>query len=378
MVGVLPQNFLTQWSMQIGSAALVMLLSLGLADVINTMRNELAIYNTELESLVDKRTKELRNTLEQVQTLKTQQDGDYFLTSLLAQPLGANNTSGELVDVQFNVKQKKQFKFKKWEAEIGGDICIAHSVSIKERPCTVFLNADAMGKSIQGAGGALVLGAVFQAIIERTKLSLDTRNLFPERWLKNAFIELQKVFESFDGTMLISMVLGLVDDISGLMYFINAEHPYTILYREKNASFIEDELVLHKLGIRSLEEKIFVKTFQLQPNDVVFLGSDGRDDILLGQDEEGSRIVNEDETLFLRIVEEGDGQSDKICATLLEQGELTDDFSLLRISYREKEVALDKPLDDELQALLRESKNHRRNGDYKSALEILEKKQFAC
>jgi methyl-accepting chemotaxis protein len=39
--GILPANFLTQWSIQIGSALVVVLLSFGLADKINTMRREL-------------------------------------------------------------------------------------------------------------------------------------------------------------------------------------------------------------------------------------------------------------------------------------------------------------------------------------------------
>ena len=53
---------------------------------------------------------------------------------------------------------------------------------------TVFLNADAMGKSMQGAGGALVAGAVFNSIIERTMLSPTVQNQYPERWLKNSFV----------------------------------------------------------------------------------------------------------------------------------------------------------------------------------------------
>jgi hypothetical protein len=33
------------------------------------------------------------------------------------------------------------------------------------------MNADAMGKSMQGAGGALVLGAVLEAIVDRTMIT---------------------------------------------------------------------------------------------------------------------------------------------------------------------------------------------------------------
>ncbi len=47
--GILPSNFITNWSIQIGSAMAVILLSLSLADRINTMRQDMACMNTDLE-----------------------------------------------------------------------------------------------------------------------------------------------------------------------------------------------------------------------------------------------------------------------------------------------------------------------------------------
>ena len=78
---------------------------------------------------------------------------------------------------------------------------------MKGKPHTVFLNADAMGKSMQGAGGILVLGSVFHSVIERTKLSPKEADVFPEHWLNYTFVELHRVFEVFDGSMLISLVM---------------------------------------------------------------------------------------------------------------------------------------------------------------------------
>lgn len=56
----------------------------------------------------------------------------------------------------------------------------------------------------------LLLGAVFGSIIERSRIDENLRNYSPEKWLKNSFIELHRIFESFDGSMLVSLVLGLV------------------------------------------------------------------------------------------------------------------------------------------------------------------------
>ena len=53
-----------------------------------------------------------------------------------------------------------------------------------------------MGKSIQGAGGALALGVVFKSILSRNKILSGEENIFPERWLKQSYQELQSIFES--------------------------------------------------------------------------------------------------------------------------------------------------------------------------------------
>ena len=63
-----------------------------------------------------------------------------------------------------------------------------------------------MGKSIQGAGGVLVLGTVFKSIIQRTNSTDYGKTVYPEKWLKDAFVEMHKAFVSFDGSMLMSFV----------------------------------------------------------------------------------------------------------------------------------------------------------------------------
>ena len=336
-------------------------------------KQKLQDYAENLEEKVEERTQELQETLNEVQALKRQQDGDYFLTTLLIKPLGVNQSHSETTNVDFLIKQKKEFEFRHWKNDIGGDINIAHNINLKGKPHIVFLNADAMGKSMQGAGGALVLGAVFHSIIERTKLSSTAQDLYPERWLRNAFIELHKVFVSFDGSMLISLVMGLLDESSGLMYYMNAEHPWTILYRDGKASFIENELDYRKLGTTGVESELAVRTFQLQPRDVILLGSDGRDDILMGTDEEGTRIINEDENQILSLIERADGDLDELFTVIQRVGELTDDLSMLRLGYKETDDSHHKPLvGDQIQPLIRDANVAIKKGDLEAAVRHLE------
>jgi serine phosphatase RsbU (regulator of sigma subunit) len=298
---------------------------------INQSKGKIQEYADHLEDMVKDRTEELRTSLEQVQALKNQQDADYYLTTLLILPLRVNQANNRSINVQFIVRQKKQFMFRQWEVEIGGDICIAHSVQLLGRSFTVFLNGDAMGKSIQGAGGALVLGAVFQSIIERTRISDMVKNFTPEQWIKNTFIELSKVFLSFDGATYASLVLGAIDEASGIMHYINADHPPMVLYRNGKAEFIDTEVRLKKLGFAIPEETVSVRELQLMPHDIVVAGSDGRDDLLLMESED--KNIYADEGQFLQRVQEAEGNLEGILEGLIRTGKLTDDLSLLRIRY---------------------------------------------
>lgn len=341
---------------------------------IRAAKARLQKHADELEQKVEDRTRELREILEEVQKLKNQQDGDYFLTSLMIKPLAANNVHSENIAVDFFVRQKKKFAFRKWKEEIGGDICSAHTIELKGRKHTVFLNADAMGKSMQGAGGALVLGAVFESVIDRTMLAQNYQDQYPERWLKNVFIDLQRIFESFDGSMLISAAIGLIDDETGLMYYINAEHPWTAMLRDGKATFIEKELTFRKLGTTGMSGQIYVQTFQLRPGDILFAGSDGRDDLLLGYDKDNNRIINEDENLFLEFIEKSRGDMEKLVELIISHGELTDDLSLVRVSYDPQKAPLNQVTRDRtVEQYLNEAIPLVKNGEFGKAIPLLEK-----
>ncbi|PJZ69608.1 stage II sporulation protein E [Leptospira perolatii] len=346
-----------------------------MARSIQAARKKLQQYAESLEEKVKERTRELEQTLGEVRELKQQQDGDYFLTSLLIKPLGSNKANGENVNVDFLLEQKKKFTFRNYKDEIGGDLNIANHIQLRGNSYTVFLNADAMGKSMQGAGGALVLGAVFESIIERTKIVESISEQSPERWLKNAFTELHKVFESFDGSMLVSLVMGLVDDQVGILYYINAEHPWTVLYRDGVASFIENDLMFRKLGTTGMEGSIFIKTFQLAPGDVIIAGSDGRDDILLGTSDSGSRIINDNESFFLKRVQEGNGDLKSIYDSICDSGDLTDDLSLIRIAFKEtdsEQRRIKLELKEKIKELLQRAKETAQNKEIEEAIAFLQ------
>ncbi len=304
-----------------------------LARTFNQMTEQIQDFTQNLELKVKQRTEELNRTLEEVRALKIAQDGDYYLTSLLLTPLQPNNNFCSNIKTEVFMEQKKKFSFRKWNSQIGGDICITDTINLNGREYAVFVNGDAMGKSIQGAGGALVLGVVFNAGLMRSRVE-KYQNIFPEIWLRERFLDLHNVFLSFDGSMYISVCMGIIDNQSGTMYYINAEHPWTVLYRDGKATFLEEELALRKLGTPGQEDKFHIRMFPLMQGDIVITGSDGRDDLMI-PNEEGIEMMNEDETEFLRRVEEGEGNLKKIVEAIMRRGKVTDDISLIRISFKE-------------------------------------------
>ncbi|MBP7281631.1 MAG: SpoIIE family protein phosphatase, partial [Leptospiraceae bacterium] len=181
-----------------------------MSNVFVKMKSELFSYQHHLEEMVEIKTRELQKSLAEINDLKVHQDGDYFLTSLLLKPLSNGNIKTENIVIESLIRQKKNFQFRNKFSEIGGDLCAVNQIYLKEKKYTVFMNADAMGKSLQGAGGALVMGTVFKSIIQNTISVPSFQNKYPEKWLKDCYQELQNVFISFDGSMLISCVIGLI------------------------------------------------------------------------------------------------------------------------------------------------------------------------
>lgn len=271
---------------------------------------------------------EFTTSIKEIKKLKRQQDADYYLTSLIMEPLLVDSNSSSVVKIDSVTIQKKAFQVRGKYYNLGGDLCISGNLIFKEEPWTLFFNGDAMGKSVQGAGGAIVMGTVLNSILARETASIDKSQ---ETWLREIYSEIQTIFLSFDGAMMISGILGLINDKTGELLFINAEHPFLVLYRNGKASFLEDEMVIRKFGMPQ-DMEFQIQKRQLQKGDILFLGSDGKDDILFTT-KQGSEIVNESDELFLKIIQKAKGDIKEIIKTIYRIGDIMDDLSIQKISY---------------------------------------------
>jgi len=283
------------------------------------------IYNKLNETNI-----EVNKKYEEIKQLKFQQDGDYYLTSLLIEPLFESFENKDKILIETYISQYKKFSFRNENREIGGDIVLHDNITLGDQEYTVFINADAMGKSIQGAGGALVFGVVIKTVLSRTKQKAQLLN--PENWILETYNELQKIFESFDGLMLVSAILGLIEKSSGKVYFLNLDHPDLILYRDKKANFIKPKSHSSKIGMPYTHLPQSVDTFMLDDGDILILGSDGKDDLKKAS-EKVHDMYNYDENLFLKIVESHDANVKEIVQNMSRYGMIIDDISLLKIVF---------------------------------------------
>ena len=224
----------------------------------------------------------------------------------------------------------------------------------------------------------------YMSIMARSAANKRILEMTPEQWLSDVYTEVNSVFKTFNGTMVLSATVILVNDFTGEMLFWNAEHPFTIIYRDESAKFIEDSLCLRKLGLDS-EFDFEVKRFQLVPGDMVLLASDGRDDIDLTPTE-AIRTINDDENMILGIINEANCDIGEIVRIIKSKGDVTDDLSFLRIDYKvnyEEEVAAisnsdipqfeDKEISNQLDVnkIYQQSKQLYQSGEVEKALDLL-------
>ncbi|MCB1143126.1 MAG: SpoIIE family protein phosphatase [Leptospiraceae bacterium] len=329
-------NFLNNWGYLYTVSIVIPIYLAGimfvLANKFVTVHNQTDELNENLESKVAERTAEVQKSMNEIKSLNEQQEGDYFLTSLIIKPLGRNFNKSNKILTEFYLEQKKHFQFRGRNSDLGGDICISGNLRFydKDDRYIFFFNGDAMGKSMQGAGGAIVAGAIVNYILANSARDDRVLQIDPDIWMKNTFLEIDNVFRTFDGSMLISAAVGLVRERTGEMFYFNCEHPKTVLFRNGKAIFLEEDPDMRKLGTMLEEQDIIIQKFQLKTGDILFCGSDGRDDLELGN--MYGRIINENEKLILKLIERSNGDLNQLIHEIKNSGKLTDDISILKVS----------------------------------------------
>ncbi len=287
--------------------------------------SEIRKYELTLEDKVEQRTQELRESLERIQNMKMQQDADYYLTALLLEPLSKAALKGDYWQVESFLKPYKSFNFGKRQKSIGGDISITSEIRIGAKPFLLFLNADAMGKSMQGAGGALVLGAALQSRL--AVLREEHKEIDPENILQEILSELDKIFMSFEGYMYATFCAGILSSNGDPVYSDGEHPPMTVL--SGNSSTFLPSCRNYRLGGNG--KPLEVKRAQIADGAILIGGSDGRSDVFLPDQPDIAQSIPDD--LLHSLFREAKGNPATVYSLLCQHGRPADDFTLLAVHY---------------------------------------------
>ncbi|WP_367899033.1 SpoIIE family protein phosphatase [Leptospira sp. WS58.C1] len=292
------------------------------------MKKELQSWNVKLQEEVKVKTKELLESLTYVSSLKEKQDGDYFLMSSILQSCFKSKIEifGDF-KIETLVSQFKTFEFKSKPGEIGGDIVCLEEIRIGTRTFLAILNADAMGKSLQGATGALLAYSMFKSHIEVSSSGYYT----PETWIVSLYEKIHRLFQIFDGNLFATGILALLDSENSCIFFLNAQHPPSILLRNNISGCIEKE-TSYKMGIPFVKEIPKVYCISLKENDSLIFGSDGREDLRL---KTGTKEIRSFSEPFLLEVSKTKADLSLLKTKMNVYGDYMDDLSLVRIIRKE-------------------------------------------
>jgi len=287
-------------------------------------RKELELLNESLEEKVIERTQKLTESLRAVRQLREQQEADYYLVSILLSPFQAPETNRfGVFHIDTLLVQKKLVELKGRAAVLGGDL----NLVIPLGATRVFvMNADAMGKSLQGASGALLLAALVRSHLESVT---SAENMQPDKVLMDLYYSIVRLFSAFSGAMTVAYLSLILEVESGQMAALQAGNPDALLLRDKTVTTVFAEYSCAVPGSENPDRAV-VQTLQMNPGDAIILGSDGRSDRRTPQEIPGSF---EDEFRF--AVRECNGDLNCLFGSMMCYGESTDDVSLVRIMYEQ-------------------------------------------
>ena len=331
-----------------------------LLEKFNSTKNNWKHLSERLEVEVGLRTNRLKDSLNEVLKIKTSQESDYFLFFQTMENFNHIINSGNK-NISIFSKPYFEFEFRGVKKRVGGDICISENLFINDDEYLFIMNSDAMGKSLQGAIGALVIGIITKNFLSENKKSISTT---PEKWLFNLFMNLQKSFECFEETMFASSCMALVNIKKGVYYQVNSDHPKTILYRNNEATFLNSVTDTNKLGVSIIPNQFKVSTFILEHEDIIIIGSDGKDELIM-KDKNENPYYNLDENLFLKIVEQSSGDVDKMILNLDSTGIVRDDLSIITFKYTNFDFG------KEIDKFFQDSSNNYKFKIYKDSPDIL-------
>jgi len=296
--GLIPSAFFTEWGIQIGSACIVILFSLGLADEINTMRLDLYDLNLDLkknrdelreltgslEERVGERTRELNKALNEVE-----------LVNRYLQESNVNlKRTKEIAERDMHMAANVQRSFLPLEAPQSDSWDVAYTFKPMVQVSGDFYDFYIIDKKLRGLGIFDVSGhGIASGLITMIARSMIFRsfsrgidhpdfNVVLEDGNRNLIEELEGVNNYLTGVLL-RFRDGLVD-------YVNAGHP-DILLRKAGGEVGSFEgggenIRGNYLGIAAMEDRYRCVSRPVNPGDFLLLYTDSLVETIIGGSDE--------------------------------------------------------------------------------------------
>ena len=314
-LGFIPQNFLTIYSVQIGSTLEVVLLSFALADRINQFKAEKENAQREafefqekskkdLELKVQERTGKLQSTLNLIQK-------DLNIAKKIQKGiLPSYNWKKNLFEVKYIYQPMD---------EIGGDYY--HIAELEDGRIRIIL-ADATGHGIQAALVVMVIQGMYEPFKRGTKLPGE---ILTE--MNKNFVDKYSQLNTFFTCVIIE-----INPLTKKLYYSSAGHPDMILLHKDNHDLLHRTGKL--MGWFYSEYKTEVRDFSTDSR--IYLFTDGIFEQFnlnleeFGEDRLLKVLVEKQNTPLVKVVDEVDKQ----LKAFLDKSSIQDDITFIGIEIK--------------------------------------------
>jgi serine phosphatase RsbU (regulator of sigma subunit) len=274
---LLPNNFFTNYALSFGSATAVTLLSIGIGDMINNLKNELQVMNEELENKVRDRTEELETAMEELEAINS---------NLIETQRVATIDMKMASNIQATLFPKKAPLLPEWDtaftfkpmAGVSGDL---YDFYIRDDQLAGIVIADVSGHGIASGLITMIARSVF------------FRN-FNKRWGEPLSAVVDKINHDMIneiGTVnnyLTGIIIRIRDDT---IEYVNAGHTELLCrkVRTGRVNIVGNEDSQLKglfIGSKDMEMPYNQVSFGLEKGDVLLMYTDGITECFNGDDEQ--------------------------------------------------------------------------------------------
>lgn len=311
---ILPANFFTNYSYQIGSSLEMVLLALALADKINSMKIELQKMNIGLEMRVQERTEELSLVLKQLQEKNEIVESELVIACEIQKCIMPSNTI-QMNDLDILI-------YCEYLTKVGGDY---YDIFPMANNKVGILIADVAG---HGVPAALITTMAKISFMNASRKFHSTAEIFKQ---------VNKDISEFISTLNYITAFMIILSPDGSFQYSSAGHRSALLYRKKTSQLEVLSVSGIFLGlIPDLDKKYDQKYNHIYPGDKIILYTDGILDAL-NQNEDRWGEENFFHTLDKYMHLDLKSAMDNILSewrAFMEGGEFSDDSTIMLVEYK--------------------------------------------